>query len=213
MAFSFRPRKRAELYSLSEEDIRSRLYGSAVGIATDSDDNARHRKSADKSLPEADKDNGSDRTKIFGELASLKTELEQAKKRLNRMKGVNAKKMRLITVSFIVIFLVALLGAVIARKVFFHNRADIGRKIASNRPGYTVQVAVSENLADAERLRDRLRVEGYNPFIRKSLYPSGKYGFTTCVGSFRDRRSAEETLNRLRSKEGIEDSFIVNIPE
>ena len=216
MAFGFNVKKRAALNSLSEEDIRNRLYGSAVGVTADvlGGNLKKKQKSIQIEIPEADKEQDVDRSKISGELATLRVELEQARRRLDRIKGVNAKKLRLIIVSFIVVFLFVLLAVGLTKKIFSHR--EISRpqvKTLAGKMNYTVQVAVSAKLADAENLRSDLEAKGYKPFIHKSSYGSGKDKFTIYVGSFKDKKPAQKITERLKSKEGIKDSFIVNMPK
>jgi len=215
MVFSFKVKKRPGLNSLSEEDIRNRLYGSAVGISTDTlgKSFSKKQKSIQREISEADKEHAQDRSKICSELAALRVELEQAKRRLNRIKGVNAKKIRLIIISSIVVFLFILLTAIVTRKIFSHRISQPQTEVSSGKMSYTVQVAVSGKLADAENLKSGLEAKGYKPFIHKSFYASGKDKFTIYAGSFNDKKSAKETTERLNVREGIKDSFIVNMPK
>ncbi len=214
MGFSFMTKKKTALNSLSEEDIRNRLYGSAVGISTDALEKLpKKEKSAQKEVSEADKKYDLDRSKICNDLAALRAELVQAKKRLDRLKGVNAKKTRLIIISSIVIFLFILLIAVATRKIFSHRISQPQVKVSAKKMSYAVQVAVSGKSTDAENLKSGLEAKGYKPFIHKSLYTSGKDKFTIYAGTFNDKKSAKEIMERLKKREGIKDSFITNMPE
>jgi len=214
MVFSFMVKKRPALNSLSEEDIRNRLYGSAVGISTDAlGKSSKKKKSVQEEVSEADKEHDLDRSKICSDLATLRVELVQAKRRLDRIKGVNAKKIRLLIISSIVVFLFILLTAVVFRKIFSHRISQPQVRVSAKKISYTVQVAVSGKPADAENLKADLEAKGYRPFIHKSLYASGKDKFTIYAGSFNDKKSAKEAMERLKKREGIKDSFIVNMPE
>ncbi len=214
MVFNFMVKKRPILNSLSEEDIRNRLYGSAVGVSMDTVGKfTKKEKSVQREVPETDKEHDPDRSKICSELAILKSELIQAKRRLDRLKGINAKKIRLIIISSVVVFLFILLTAVVSRKIFSYGIGQQQVGVPVGKMSYTVQVAVSGKLADAENLKSDLKDKGYKPFIHKSLYGSGKDKFTIYAGSFNDKKSAKETMKRLKEREGIMDGFITNMPE
>ena len=219
MAFNFMSRKAPALNALTEEDIRNRLYGSAVGIFTDALGGfSRKQKSIQKEILDSDKEPDRDRSKISGELAELKLELEQARRRLDRMKGVSAKKIRLIIISAIVAFLIILLAAMVTRKIFYNKDRQPKPKarVAARNTGkinYAVQVAVSAKLSDAQNLESDLKAKGYKPFIKKSSYSSGKDKFTIYAGSFNDKKSANDIAQRLKKREGIKDSFVVNVPK
>jgi len=219
MAFNFMSRKAPALNALTEEDIRNRLYGSAVGISTDALGGfSRKQKSIQKEILDSDKEPDRDRSKISGELAELKLELEQARRRLDRMKGVSAKKIRLIIISAIVAFLIILLAAMATRKIFYNKDRQPKPKarVAARNTGkinYAVQVAVSAKLSDAQNLKSDLKAKGYKPFINKSSYSSGKDKFTIYAGSFNDKKSANDIAQKLKKREGIKDSFVVNVPK
>ena len=219
MAFNFMSKKGPALNPLTEEDIRNRLYGSAVGISTDALGGfSRKQKSIQKEILDSDKEPDRDRSKISGELAELKLELEQARRRLDRMKGVSAKKIRLIIISAIVAFLIILLAAMVTRKIFYNKDRQPKPKVrvAARNTGkinYAVQVAVSAKLSDAQNLESDLKAKGYKPFIKKSSYSSGKDKFTIYAGSFNDKKSANDIAQRLKKREGIKDSFVVNVPK
>lgn len=214
MAFNFKVKRRPVLNSLSEEDIRNRLYGSAVGISIDAlERSPKRQKGIQREASEAGKEHTQDRSKICGELAALRVELEQAKRRLDRIKGVNAKKIRLIIISSIVVFLFILLTAIAARKIFSHRISQPQAGVSAGGMSYAVQVAVSGKLIDAENFKSALGAKGYSLFIRKSFYASGKDKFTIYAGSFNDKKSARKTMERLKAREGIRDSFIINMPK
>ena len=220
MAFNFKSRKSPVLNALTEEDIRNRLYGSAVGISTDALGGAlsKKQKSIQKEILDSDKESDRDRSKICGELAELRVELQQAKRRLDRMKGISAKKIRLIIISSVIAFFIILLAATVTRKIFYNKARQPKPKVrvtARNigKVNYAVQVAVSAKLADAEKLRSDLDAKGYKPFVQKSSYSSGKDKFTIYAGSFADKKAASDLAQRLKKREGIKDSFVVNMPK
>ncbi len=214
----FKNRKKTEVCSLSEEDIRNKLYGSAVGTAIETDKKkAKKKEPFTKEFARAVKEEAPDRAKIHSELALLKAELEQAKRKLKRVKGLSAKKMRLIAVFSFIAFLLILISALVIKKIFFHRPARqsaAGRaESVSGLSGYTVQVAVSGKLSDAERMVSELRSKGYKPFMNKSFYSSGREKYTIYVGRFGGKASAENQMQRLKVREGIKDSFVTNIPK
>ncbi len=220
MAFNFKSRKSPVLNALTEEDIRNRLYGSAVGISTDALGGAlsKREKSIQKEILDSDKDSNQDRSKICGELAELRVELEQAKRRLDRLKGISAKKIRLIIISSVIAFFIILLAATVIRKIFYNKARQPRPKVRASarntgKINYAVQVAVSAKLADAEKLRSDLDAKGYKSFIHKSFYSSGKDKFTIYAGSFADRNKASDLAQRLKKREGIKDSFVANMPK
>ena len=219
MAFNFMSKKGPALNPLTEEDIRNRLYGSAVGISTDALGGfSRKQKSIQKEISDSDKEPDHDRSKISGELAELKLELEQARRRLDRMKGVSAKKIRLIIISSVIAFFIILLAATVTRKIFYNKARQPKPKVRitarnTGKVNYAVQVAVSAKLSDAQNLESDLKAKGYKPFINKSSYSSGKDKFTIYAGSFNDKKSANDIAQRLKKREGIKDSFVVNMPK
>lgn len=216
MGFSFNAKEKREFVPLTEEDIRSRLYGSAVGVSVDAFDKPqRDKKSSNKKTPLPLKGSGDDLPKIHDELAILRSELEQAKRRLKKIKGINTKRLQIIFMYIIIFFAILLSLIFILRNASFFmpkaRSADVAA--ATSKSLYTVQVAVSERLAEAEKFKANLKAKGYKPFIRKSNFASGKDRFTIYAGEFNDKESANALMNNLRSKEGIQDSFVVNMPK
>jgi len=211
MVFGFKNREHNGHGILTEEDIRNRLYGSAVGIAVDTKDG--HSKKRDRDhKPVAQKGPPDDeRAKIKDELQSLKRELEQTKRKLDRMRGLKAKKMRLLITSLIIFFVMAMLATFTLRRIFRNDN----RPAAAVRTDakYSIQVAVSDSEAGAQKLNNDLILKGYKSFIYKSQFKSGKDKFIIYVGAFGEKRSASVILNRLKTKEGIGDSYITNMPK
>lgn len=216
MVFGFNIKEKREFAPLTEEDIRSRLYGSAVGVSADAFDKpSRDKKNSDRKAPLPLKGSSDDMFKIYDELTSLRLELEQAKRTLKKIKGVSVKRLQVIFIYIIICFAALFALIFILRNVSFSRSkaqsADIA--ISTSKTRYTVQVAVSERLADAEKFRANLEAKGYKPFIRKSSFASGKGNFIIYAGEFNDKESAGVLVNNLRSKEGIKDSFVLNMPK
>jgi len=216
MAFGFNLKEKREFAPLTEEGIRSRLYGSAVGVSAYAFDKpSREKKEFDRKPSLSVKDNSDDMSKIRNELTALKSELEQAKRRLEKIKGISAKRLQAIFIYIIILFVVLFSLIFILRKISFSRpkvkSANI--TVSTSKARYTVQVAVSERLADAEKFKFNLEAKGYKPFIRKSSFASGKDRFTIYAGEFNDKESAVALVNILRSKEGIKDSFVLNVPK
>ena len=110
MVFGFKAKERMATHPLTEEEIRNRLYGSAVGISADAQERilakrpgANYAKSLSQ---EQESEDGS--SKIKEELQALKRELNQTKKRLKKQKGLQAKKMGLLALS-LTIFLILIM--------------------------------------------------------------------------------------------------------
>jgi len=208
---------------LSEDDIRNRLYGSAVGIAPDLHDKPLPKKKKEPEVhpePFTQNTNNTEGERIRHDLESLRQELEQTRRKLKRMHGVKAKKMRLMLVSSVV-FIVIILFTIAAVRFIFRPRAKSTQRVkapvANARVAasstYTIQVAVSADSADADRYTANLQSKGYKAFIHKSKYKSGKDKFIIYVGGFKSAKSAEGVLNRLKDKEGIADSFVTSMPK
>jgi len=216
MVFGFNVKEKKEFTLLTEEDIRSRLYGSAVGISADIFDKvSRNKKNCDRKAPLPLKGSSDEMFKIHNELTSLRLELERAKRRLEKIKGVSVKRLQIIFIYIIIGFAVLFSLVFVFRNVFSPRpkteSADIA--VSASKTRYTVQVAVSERLADAEKFKANLEDKGYKPFIRKSSFASGKDRFIIYAGRFDDRKSASALADNLRSKENIKDSFVINMPK
>ncbi|MFH1867667.1 MAG: SPOR domain-containing protein [Candidatus Omnitrophota bacterium] len=211
-------REKSGLTSLTEEDIRKRLYGSAVGIVSAEKEKPRkkHIINHDKVTPVPGKIND-EQSKVNEELAKLKRELVETRKKLKRMRGVKTKRIRLLAIFFVVFILGLTLTAAIIRTIM-HIKPGIPQVPAAqvsagtSSSAYAIQVATYENLQPAEKFVSTLKAKGYKPFIYKTQYISGKDKFIVYAGRFRDKKEASNVLNRLKAEEGIEDSFIVNSP-
>jgi hypothetical protein len=216
MLFGFDIREKKGLAPLTEEAIRSRLYGSAVGISVDTPDRPSRDKKIARRRPASSAEGiGDDMPKIHDELAVLRSELEQAKRRLKKIKGINTKRLRSISVYAIIFFMISLSLIFVLINVFFlRPKGQLSNRVVSvPKAVYTVQVAVSERLADAENFKAGLEAKGYKPFIHKSTFVSGKDKFTIYAGEFNDKGSAGVLMNSLRSEEGMKDSFVINMPK
>lgn len=220
MAFNFKKREKSGLPALTEEDIRNRLYGSAVGISIDEREkpHKKRRPSEDKTRA-AEKKPDDEQTRVQGELLLLKKELEETKKRLKRMRNVKSKKMRLLFISFAVFAAGIIITAIIIKAIFrvTTDSPHISKATVSTLPdskgGYAIQVATYGAISPAEKFSSELNSKGYKTFIYKTRYESGKNKFIVYAGRFKDKDDASKTLSRLRSKEGIGDSFIVSSPK
>jgi hypothetical protein len=216
MFFGFSAKERKGVSSLTEQDIRNRLYGSAVGTCVDTTGRPDKRQKEDnnKVLFEGSAES-QDSLKIRDELTSLRAELEQAKKRLKRLRNVNTKKIRLVLI-YIILGLVAVLIALFAaHKISSINTAgaNTAKTAYAGIARYAVQIAVFDKLTDAKRLQTGLEARGYRPFIHKSSFASGKDKFTIYAGAFQDRTAAQNLVDTLKTQENIKDAFISNVPE
>jgi hypothetical protein len=217
MIFSFNAKEKRASSPLTEEDIRSRLYGSAVGVSADAFDKPlKVKKPAEQKAPSPAKDDNADEAiKIYNELASLRSELEQAKRRLKKIKGISAQRIRIILIYLLISFAALFSLTLILKNTFFTapKARSAGADVSASGMRYTVQAAVSERLDDAEKFKANLEAKGYNPFIRKSSSSAGRDRFIIYAGEFREKESAGSLVNDLRLKENIKDSFVVNMPE
>jgi hypothetical protein len=216
MVFSFSPKDRKEFSLLTEQDIRNKLYGSAVGTCADTARRPvkKHKDNNNKILLQESTD-GQDLFKIRDELALLRSELEQARKRLKKLKNINAKKIRLAFIYVIISFLVVYFMYFAVKKIFSYNPAKAipAKTAVPVIARQAVQIAVFDKLADAQRLQSGLKAKGYSPFIHKSSFLSGKDKFTVYMGAFQDKASAQNLIDTLKAQEGIKDAFISNMPE
>jgi hypothetical protein len=218
MIFNLDAKEKRFFRPLTEEDIRSKLYGSAVGVSADTFSKpVKIKKASTQKAPEAEKKSDDETTKIYSELASLKSELEQAKRRLKKIKGISRQRIRIISVYILISFVILFFLALILKNTFFAKpkaqSASARVPASATQMRYTVQVAVSERLDDAERFKANLEAKGYKPFIHKSSSSAGKDRFTIYAGEFSEKDSAGRLTDDLRLKEGIKDSFVVNMPE
>jgi len=215
MTFGFRNNKKDYSHVLSEDDIRNRLYGSAVNISTDTKEKPKRKeRRSEEKKGHLSKTTNTDKVKIDEELASLKRELEHTRRKLQRMRGVKAKKIRLLIIAFVAFLIILILSIALMRKLFF-RRQPVRQVTSVTVPAgsaYTIQVAVYEARADAQSFSAGLNVKGYKAFVHKDKFTSGRDKFVVYVGDFKSARSASRILERLRTAEGIEDSFVVKAP-
>jgi hypothetical protein len=218
MVFGFSAKERKGVSSLTEQDIRNRLYGSAVGTCVDTTGRPDKRQKEDnnKVLFEGSAES-QDSLKIRDELTSLRAELEQAKKRLKRLRNVNTKQIRLVFIYIILGFSVVLFMLFAVNKISSMNnntaRTNTAKADSAGIARYAVQIAVFDKLTDAKRLQTGLEARGYRPFIHKSSFASGKDKFTIYAGAFQDRTAAQNLVDTLKTQENIKDAFISNVPE
>lgn len=217
MAFGFKNRDKQPYRALTEDDIRNRLYGSAVGITVDAVDAPPPKKgrgAQTKTKAQSQKRESSDeKAKIRDELQLLRKELEQTKRKLYRMRGLKAKKIRLLVISSVIFFILAVLVIVALQRIFHSSEPAPKPSAARQATRYSIQVAVSDNIAAAKKFSEDLESKGYKTFIHKSQFKSGKDKFTIYTGAFADKGSALKLLNKLKTKEGIRDSYITNMPK
>jgi len=216
MAFSFKSKNNGPLHNLSEEDIRSKLYGSAVAAVPDIHDKPQPKKKQEPQAPSDDNlKEGLEAARIRHDLESLRQELEQTKRKLKRMQGVKAKKIRLIFTASIVGIVVVVFTVLTMRFIFRPREASQSVSTApiAKSAGYTIQVAVSADFEEAKKYIANLKSKGYKAFMHKSKYKSGKDKFIICVGGFKTAKSADGVLKSLKEKEGISDSFVISMPK
>lgn len=213
MIFGLKKEKK-DFLPLTENDIRNRLYGSAVGISADTFDKPlRSKKDSEKVKPLPLYEEGDETFRIHNELASLRLELKRAKKQLKKIKGINTKRFQAVSMYAFIVFVVLSSSVLILRNISLGRpkARQSDADISASTMRYMVQVAVSERIDDAERFKMNLEDKGYKPFIVKSNSASGKDRFIIYAGEFNDRKTASELMNDLQSKEGIKDSFVVNM--
>jgi len=216
MVFGFKNKDNASSNTLTEGEIRKRLYGGAVNVVPDPNekpaspfkkkdrtDEARGA-SPDKLLRE-------ERIKIVDELRSLRKELEQTKKKLKRMRGVKIKKVRLLIIFLAIFILLASCATLIVRQFLRTNEklTEQGKTVSTMR--YVIQAATYAESSSAEKFTLDLQTKGYMPFIKKMRYGSGKEKFVVFVGSFNDKGSASSALSKLKKEEKLRGIFITKI--
>ncbi|NQT90727.1 MAG: SPOR domain-containing protein [Candidatus Omnitrophica bacterium] len=213
----FGKRRGRSLRSLSEEDIRNRLYGSAVGVASElAEETPRKQKTREAALPQQTV-LGTEPAKIQNDIDSLKKELEQTRRKLEKIKGLKTRKIRALLI-YLAISFVALLFAVIVIRHFFFGTGSVtppppAAAIHNPTMKYTIQVATYHKRDDAHKFASGLSTKGYKAFIRRSVSRSRRERFIVYVGSFKDKEATSKTLTGLKTKEGIGDSFIANMPK
>ncbi|MDP8234527.1 MAG: SPOR domain-containing protein [Candidatus Saelkia tenebricola] len=216
MAFGFKKEK-TSISPLSEQDIRNRLYGSAVAVTSHVEEKThkRSRPTENKSVS-VNKEYNQERFNINKELTQLRLELAQAKRKLDRIHGVNTKKIRLLIIGCVALFIFISITTLIFKKITsFKPRSSVVSSVSSVVPSgsYAIQVAVLESVKDAESFNSDMLLKGYKSFIYKSRFGSGKEKFIIYIGNFKDKKDASKLLDRLKTKEGIEDSFVSNMPK
>lgn len=215
MIFGPKNKRHKPLHTLTEEGIRDRLYGSAVGMAVDTKETAskKHKSREEKTASTTRRELKDEQIKIQKELELLKRDLECAKRKLYRMRGLRTKKIRLLA-AYLTVFLIATtLTAITIKQLVFAPKKATQTVTAQPRMIYSIQVAVYGNGADAQGLSTDLNSRGYEAFIKESRFGSGKERFTVYVGGFKDKKTASEVLDKLRTKEGMGGSFITSMPE
>lgn len=200
-------------HTLTEADIRNRLYGSAVGILVDTQEQlSKKRKDREEKTALIKKQPKDERNKIQKELELLKKELEQTRRKLNRIRTLRTKKIRLLAVYLTIFLIAAALTAIAIKQLIFAPK--IATRTVTVVPGiYSIQIAVYGNAADAERFSSDLNSKGYETFIQESYFKSGKGKFIVYAGRFKDKGSASRILTMLKTKEGLRDCFITSVPE
>lgn len=216
MAFGFKKEK-TSINPLSEQDIRNRLYGSAVAVTSHVKEKTHKRsRSTENNSVSVDKEYDQERSNINKELTQLRLELETAKRKLDRVHGVNTKKIRLLIIGCVALFIFISLTTLIFKKITSSKfRTTTVSSVSSVVPSgsYTIQVAVVDNALAAERFNSDMIAKGYKSFIHKSRFGSGKEKFIIYVGNFKSKKDASKLLDKLKIKEGIEDSFVSNMPK
>jgi hypothetical protein len=226
MAFNFNIKDNKNFSPLSEQEIRNKLYGSAVGMSVDTFDAPEKKKKESRRKESAQKDSDgknflSDDVQtrnlltMRDELDLLKRELEQARKRLKKVKNVSVKRMRLVIVYIMIAFALMVLIFFSIKKVFINKprAVSIENPVAVNHGSYRVQVGVFEKDIDAERLKVALQAKGYDTFIHKTAFSSGRDKFIIYAGPFTERSYAQDTANKLKTEEGIADAFVAAVPK
>jgi hypothetical protein len=72
---------------------------------------------------------------------------------------------------------------------------------------FSVQVAVSKSLDQAERLRDRLLIRGYSARVEEFTSEDGQW-FRILVGNLQAEKDAILLAQRMRDREGLPDSIV-----
>lgn len=215
MIFTHRDKEQKQItHTLTEADIRNRLYGSAVGIVVDAQEQfskkGKDREGKKASIKKEPKD---EQNKIHKELESLKKELEQAKCKLNRIRGLRTKKLRIFAAYLTIFLIAATLTAAAVKRLIFAPKRPTQTVISKLGMIYSIQVAVYGNAADAQKFNSELNSKGYQTFIKESYFKSGKEKFVVYAGRFQDRINASRILTTLKTKEGLRDCFITSAPE
>lgn len=215
MIFTHRDKEQKRItHTLTEADIRNRLYGSAVGIVVDAQEqfSKRHKDRQVKTWL-MKREPEEEHNKIREELEALKKELELTKCKLNRIRGRRTKKIRIFA-AYLTIFLIAAgLTAAAVKGLIFAPKRPAQTVISKLGMTYSIQVAVYGNAADAQKFNSELNSKGYQTFIKESSFKSGKEKFVVYAGRFQDRISASRILTTLKTKEGLRDCFITSAPE
>ena len=216
MAFGFKKEK-TSINPLSEQDIRNRLYGSAVAVTSHVKEKPHKiSRPTENNSVSVDKEYDQERSNINKELTQLRLELETAKRKLDRIHGVNTKKIRLLIIGCVALFIFISFTTLIFKKITSPTlRSTTVSSVSSSAPSgsYAIQVAVLESAKDAERFNSDMISKGYKSFIHKSRFGSGKEKFIIYIGNFKNKKDASKLLDRLKIKEGIEDSFVSNMPK
>jgi len=199
--FGFGNKKNKDgLHTLNEEEIRTRLYGSAVAASEHTRKKPVERKPKKQEpetlSPEAEKEK-EERNRLQRELESLQKELETTRKRVSKTHTVQTQQLQAIftrvavvagTIALLVIALMHLFGP--ADSVEKPSIAKRATKTSPSRPvttpRYSIQVAVYKNPDAAERLKSaldsRLGTKGYKVSIKKSSYKTGEGKFIVYIG-------------------------------
>jgi len=213
MVFDAKNKKdKPAMRALTEEDIKNRLYGSGVGISVSHQQeepapSKKHRGNESKTAFQGRKLED-ERVKIQKELHLLRKDLEQTKRKLERMRGLKAKKIRLLVISLLSFFVILCIGIVSLRFVSRSNvsapkRLPAAEISSSSSEEYSIQAAVYGNGVDAQKFNTDLSSKGYKTFIKESSFKSGKPKFIVYIGGLKDKSAALDVLKQLKAEEGI----------
>lgn len=219
--------KKSELHSLTEQEIRHRLYGTgAVGTIFDTITETQQPK---KPTALKDKTGVKDRryaqtsqtspeqANLYRELQSLKKELTETKRRLHQQRQpTQVSKTKLLPI-IVTTVIVSTLVSIFIINFFLIKRlrssaqdtAEPQRAAISR--GYSVQVATYDTLIDAEGFSTDLASKGYKAFTRESIKRTHKKRYNVYVGLYQDRQAAQKALRRVKTDEGLRDSFITHL--
>ncbi len=89
---------------------------------------------------------------------------------------------------------------------------SLSRAVTSARtkkPYATIQVCTYKKEEDAQKLVEKLRKKRYPAFVEKSKSPAGKRLYVVYTGNFATPKDAVKLWEKIKRKEGFEDSYII----
>jgi len=223
-------KSKEKLRPLRESEIQEKVYGAYIGKEP-------KEKKASENLREKLKKTLLEKEDIEKELEKTKRKLLKAEVALSRARQGSAvygsfplderigkvkeyffnlpqKTMVALIVGFLTAFILLGIVCSVARKTPAEKPPErsLSRAVTSTRTKKTyaiIQVCTYKKKEDAQKLVEMLTKKRYPAFAEESKSPAGKRLYIVYVGNFATPKDAAKSWDRIKRKEGFEDSYII----